>query len=96
MRVVAFLFGLILLLPGACALGFLVMGLSALPSLGSAEWRDSSIWGIMFVAALGWGFCFLISFGGIMMMRAALKPQKPEAPAGPRPDDEPPNLTRSA
>jgi hypothetical protein len=73
MRVVAFLFGLILLLPGACALGFLVMGVSALPSLGSSEWRDSAVWGMIGIATVGWGLCFLISFGGVMIIRGALR-----------------------
>ena len=87
MRVVAFLFGLILLLPGACALGFLVMGLSALPSLGSAEWRDSAVWGMIGIATVGWGFCFLISFGGILLMRGALKPPPPrELPSNQGPE----------
>ena len=81
MRVVAFLFGLVLLLPGACARGFLVMGVSALPPLGSAEWRDSGTWGIIGIATVGWGLCFLISFGGILMMRSALNPKPwPEPP----------------
>ena len=88
MRVVAFLFGLILLLPGACALGFLVMGLSALPSLGSAEWRDSAVWGMIGIATVGWGFCFLISFGGILLMRGALKPSRELPPDAPG-DQEP-------
>ncbi len=92
MRIIAFLFGLILLFPGVCAFGFMAAGITALPPLGSAEWRDSSIWGIMFVAAIGWGFCYLISFGGVMMMRAALKPRGKDAPAGSDPDDEPPGL----
>ncbi len=89
MRVVAFLIGLILLLPGACALTFLVLGLSALPPLGSAEWRDGQVWGLMGVAALGWGFCFLISFGGILLIRNAVKSEPPPAKTG---DSEPPAL----
>jgi hypothetical protein len=72
MRVIAFLFGLVLLLPGVCAFGFLLVGITTLPPLGSAQWRDSSIWGIIGIATIGWGFCFLISFFGIMMIRAAL------------------------
>ena len=76
MRILAFLIGAILLLPGACALSFLVMGLTALPPLGSAEWRDGSIWGIIGIAIVGWGVCFLISFGGLMLIRNALKPPR--------------------
>ena len=74
MRIIAFLFGLILLFPGACALGFLVMGVTALPPLGSGEWRDSGVWGMIGIATIGWGFCFLISFGGMMIIRGAVKP----------------------
>ncbi len=88
MRAVAFLFGLILLLPGACALGFLVMGVSALPSLGSSEWRDSAIWGMIAIATVGWGICFLISFGGIMLMRSALNSAR-DRPGKAERDDSP-------
>jgi hypothetical protein len=89
MRVVAFLFGLILLLPGACAFAFMLGGISALPSLGSGEWRDSAIWGMIGIATIGWGFCFLISFGGIMIMRGALNPT-PEPPQERDPPEPPP------
>jgi hypothetical protein len=82
MRFIAFAIGLILLLPGACAFGFLIMSIPALPSLGSAEWRDAAIWGMIGIATVGWGFCFLISFGGVMLMRGALKPGKPPPPPG--------------
>ncbi len=37
MRVLAFVFGVILLAPGACALAFMGLGFGALPSLGSAQ-----------------------------------------------------------
>jgi hypothetical protein len=86
MKIVAFLVGVILLLPGACALSFLVMGISALPPLGSAQWRDSSVWGIIGIATVGWGFCFVISYGGIMLIRNVFKSGPP------RPGDrEPPS-----
>jgi hypothetical protein len=90
MRVVAILIGLILLLPGACAFGFLVAGLSALPPLGSEEWRDGNIWGLIGVATVGWGLCFLISFGGVMMIRNAIKSDPP--PPAQTGDSEPPAL----
>jgi hypothetical protein len=80
MKIVALLVGIILLLPGACALSFLVMGISALPSLGSAEWRDGDVWGMIGIATVGWGFCFLISYGGIMLIRNTFKPETPPAP----------------
>ncbi len=80
MQVVAILIGLILLFPGACALTFLVLGVSTLPPLGSAQWRDSDMWGIIGIATLGWGFCFLISFGGIMLIRNAIRGDPPRPP----------------
>jgi len=82
MRIIAFLFGVVLLAPGVCAFGFMAAGITALPPLGSAEWRDFDIWGMIGVAAVGWGFCYLISFGGVMLMRGALKPGKPPPPPG--------------
>ena len=80
MKIVALLVGIILLLPGACALSFLVMGLPALPPLGSAQWRDGDVWGIIGIATVGWGLCFLISFGGIMLIRNTFKPDAPPPP----------------
>jgi hypothetical protein len=80
MRILAFLIGVVLLLPGACAFGFMLAGITALPPLGSAQWRDGDVWGIIGVATLGWGFCYVISFGGILLIRNALKREKPPAP----------------
>ena len=66
MRVLAFLVGVILLLPGACSLGFMVM------SIG-----DSSLGPI----PLLWFVCFLISAGGVVLIRKALrKPMPPRDP----------------
>jgi len=92
MRVVAVLFGSLLLLPGACALTFMLVGVTALPPLGSAEWRDSGLWGMILIATIGWGFCFLISFAGIMMIRGALNPPQnaPNDPEPPPPGANPP------
>jgi hypothetical protein len=83
MRVVAILIGIVLLLPGACAFGFLVAGVSALPPLGSGEWRDSGVWGMIGIATVGWGLCFLISFGGVMLIRNAVKSPPPLGPGAP-------------
>ncbi len=81
MRVIAFLFGVILLFPGACALTFMFIGVTALPALGSAEWRDLTIWAFIAFALVGWGVCFLISYGGILIMGQALKPRSAAPPA---------------
>lgn len=64
MRVVAMLFGLILLLPGACALVFAAFSVPEFihnPSNGDA---------IPFI--LLWAVCFAISLGGIFLIRWAL------------------------
>jgi hypothetical protein len=64
MRVVAMLFGLLLLLPGACALVFAVYSVPEFvrsPSNGDA---------IPFIML--WAVCFAISAGGIFMIRWAL------------------------
>ena len=85
MRVIAFLIGLVLLLPGACAFVFLLGGVTALPELGSGEWRDPNVWGLIGIAASGWGVCFLISFGAIIVMRNALR-SPPQPSPSPPPD----------
>jgi len=84
MRILAFVFGVILLAPGACALTFMAMGITALPPIGSAEWGDPEIWGFIAFALFGWGICFLISWGGIVLIRNAINPP----PANP---NEPPS-----
>lgn len=67
MRVLAVLFGIILLLPGLCSLGFMAVVLPGNP--GSGGW-------------LLWIICFAISFGGILMIRAGISgPQPPRPPA---------------
>jgi len=92
MRVVAILIGIVLLLPGACAFGFMLAGVSALPSLGSAEWRDGDVWGMIGVATVGWGLCFLISFGGILLIRNAIRSDPPPGSVTPPlGSDEPPS-----
>lgn len=70
MRVLAFLFGLILLLPGACALGFM----SFLIPEAFAHPPNSSDVAQM---AMLWAVCLLISFGGVVLIRNALRGQAP-------------------
>ena len=62
MRVLGFIVGMILLLPGACSLGFMVVML-----------RDSSASGL----APLWLVCFLISAGGVAMIVGAVRGPRP-------------------
>jgi hypothetical protein len=67
-RTFALLFGLLLLLPGACSLVFAVLSVPEFirnPSNGDA---------IPFV--LLWAVCFAISIGGIFIIRWALSRQR--------------------
>jgi len=77
MRVLAFLIGVVLLAPGAGAVALMGIGASALPSLGSGIWSDSSFWGFACIALAGWSACFLISCDGYRLIRSALKPDAP-------------------
>lgn len=67
-REIAILFGLLLLLPGACALGFMGLSLTMLPGLGPSDWKQ--IGGIAIPALLLWGVCFAISYGGFYVDQA--------------------------
>ena len=70
-RFIAFVFGLILLAPGACALGF--MGLS-LQQFADPKAPDRAfVIGFWPVALVLWAICFAISYGGIRVIRAAFK-----------------------
>jgi len=64
-------FGLILLLPGACALGFMGLGLSLLPGTGRSDWGAVAAIGAMGLAL--WSVCFAISWGGLVMIKKAMK-----------------------
>ncbi len=70
-RAIMIVFGLVLLLPGMCALGFMSLGASMLPGLGSSDWAAVGQMAVM--AVLLWAVCFAISFGGILVIRNALK-----------------------
>ena len=63
MRVLFLLIGVILLLPGACSLGFMVMSMGESGSQGPLP--------------LLWLICFAISFGGVMLIRKALSRRDP-------------------
>jgi hypothetical protein len=67
MRVLAVIFGIILLLPGLCSLGFMVA------FAGSSGVGSSPI-------VLLWLVCFAISFGGFLMIRNGLRGPRPPAP----------------
>jgi len=82
MRVIGFLFGLILLFPGACALGYMALGVTLSPDLKASDWLSPVLWIIIAVALGGWGICFLVSYGGVRMMRYALKPDTRKPPPG--------------
>jgi hypothetical protein len=59
--------GIILLLPGVCAAGFMVAG-------GLASGPDALTW-------LGlWAFCFLISAGGVFLLYRAFRGEPPTTP----------------
>jgi len=59
------LVGIILLLPGVCAAGFMIMsGLSR----GSGAWLGL------------WAFCFLISAGGVFLLYSAFRKPPPATP----------------
>ena len=58
MRVVLFILGVILLLPGACSLGFMVL-----------SFGDSSLGPL----PLLWLVCILISLGGVLMIVKAVR-----------------------
>jgi hypothetical protein len=65
MRVLAFLVGIILLLPGACSLGFMAL------FIGSGGGGDVAPYTLL------WLVCFAISFGGVMLIRSALRRREP-------------------
>jgi len=67
MRFLAIAFGLILLLPGLCSLGFMVVFLP-----GGTGAYDAPL-------ILVWLVCFAISFGGFTMIRRALNPRRKDA-----------------
>jgi hypothetical protein len=68
MRVLAILVGIILLLPGLCSLGFMV---AFIPQFGGGTSGDAG------PLMLLWLVCFAISFGGYVMIRAALRRGRP-------------------
>jgi hypothetical protein len=64
MQVLAIIGGVILLLPGLCSLGFITLSVS---NLSRGGMRDAVSWAPL------WIVCFAISFGGIMMIRRAIR-----------------------
>ena len=77
LRILALLFGIVLLLPGVCSLGFMAA------FVPEALARPSNA-GDLVPLGLLWAFCFAISFGGFLLIRNALRGLKP------RPADPPP------
>jgi hypothetical protein len=70
-RVALVLFGVILLLPGACALGFMGLGALMLPGLSSSDLGAAASIGGM--GLLLWSVCFVISYAGIRMIGKGLR-----------------------
>ncbi|MDE3177674.1 MAG: hypothetical protein KGM15_16355 [Pseudomonadota bacterium] len=77
LRALGLLVGALLLLPGACSLGFMVFFIGA--ALQSPSGSGAGDLGPL---TLLWMFCFLVSFGGVAMIRAALRRPNP-APLDP-------------
>jgi hypothetical protein len=59
-RILVVIVGAILLLPGLCAVAFAI-------SMNTAPWSELLQLGILWVP------CLLVSFGGVMLIRAAFK-----------------------
>jgi hypothetical protein len=74
MRVLAVLVGVILLLPGLCSVGFIIL---FLPQIGGGH----GIWDSPIV--LLWLVCFAISYGGIVMIRNGIRGERPPRERGP-------------
>jgi hypothetical protein len=66
LRVLALLFGVVLLLPGVCSLGFMAMFIPDAVSRSGASGELAPL------AAL-WAACFAISFGGFLLIRNAVR-----------------------
>jgi len=75
MRVVAALFGIIMLLPGLCSLGFMGVFLSGF-------FRGGSGGGVGGLIPLLWLVCFGISFCGILLLRFAFTGARKGGPSG--------------
>ncbi len=71
LRNLAFIVGLVLLLPGGCSIGFIALTITSKlkstyddPYLSLAEWV--------------WAFSFFISFGGFLLIRNVLRNERDE------------------
>jgi hypothetical protein len=73
LRVLAILFGIILLLPGLCSLGFMAFMLPA-------AFREG---GGANPLVLLWLVCFAISYGGILMIRYGVRGERDRTPQPP-------------
>ena len=77
MRALALLAGIVLLLPGACSLGFIL--LLATNSFGT--YGD----GVFLPMIPVWLVCFAVSFGGFVMIRRSLRAMDPDRDKPPPP-----------
>ena len=73
MRVLAFLLGLVLLLPGACSLGYMAL---IIPNEFKSTYNDP----YLPFAAMLWAFSFLVSFGGVLLIRYAWRISRDDGP----------------
>ena len=79
LRALAFLLGLVLLLPGGCSIVYMAL---IIPGEFKSTYHDL----YLPIAELVWAFSFLVSFGGILLIRNALRVERDE---GPRTGDPP-------
>ena len=73
MQILAFLLGLVLLLPGGCSIGYMAL---ILPSEFKGAYHDP----YLSIAEWVWAFSFLVSFGGILLIRNALRVERDDRP----------------
>ena len=86
MRVLALLAGVILLLPGLCSAGFVLVFIPLAGRAGAAGGILQFVFSPLGLLCL---VCFLISFGGAVIIRNALRgPNPPAAPREERPPSE--------
>ena len=73
LRSFAFLFGLVLLFPGGCSISYMAF---IIPSEFKSTYNDP----YLSIAEWVWALSFLVSFGGILLIRYALRVERDERP----------------
>jgi hypothetical protein len=82
LRIFAFLFGVVLLLPSGCSIGYMVL---IIPNEFKSTYHDP----YLSIAEGVWAFSFLVSFGGILLIRNALRVERDERPRSGDPPAKP-------